>query len=80
VLSLMSMIVARLEGPGLEVAVVARADAGHEVCPFCHGPLAARAQRACEACGTPHHDDCLGEHGGCTALGCRAAPARDRVR
>lgn len=26
----------------------------------------------CAGCGTQHHRDCIAEHGGCTALGCRA--------
>jgi len=31
----------------------------------------------CTACGTPHHDDCYRENGGCTVFGCSRAPADD---
>jgi TM2 domain-containing membrane protein YozV len=31
----------------------------------------------CTACGTPHHEDCYQENGGCTVFGCARAPADD---
>jgi TM2 domain-containing membrane protein YozV len=31
----------------------------------------------CTACGTPHHEDCYMENGGCTVFGCTRAPADD---
>jgi TM2 domain-containing membrane protein YozV len=31
----------------------------------------------CTACGTPHHEDCYLENGGCTVFGCKCAPADD---
>jgi hypothetical protein len=31
----------------------------------------------CTACGTPHHEDCYQENGGCTVFGCPRAPADD---
>jgi TM2 domain-containing membrane protein YozV len=31
----------------------------------------------CTACGTPHHEDCYQENGGCTVFGCKRAPADD---
>src|SRR5262249_54861273 len=31
----------------------------------------------CTACGTPHHEDCYQENGGCTVFGCSRAPADD---
>jgi TM2 domain-containing membrane protein YozV len=31
----------------------------------------------CIACGTPHHEDCYQENGGCTVFGCKRAPADD---
>ena len=31
----------------------------------------------CTACGTPHHEDCYFENGGCTVFGCAKAPADD---
>lgn len=49
------------------------------VCPYCRmafeetGP----AKVFCTACGTPHHEDCYRENGGCTVFGCSRAPADD---
>lgn len=49
------------------------------VCPYCRmafdetGP----AKVFCTACGTPHHEDCYQENGGCTVFGCSRAPADD---
>ncbi len=49
------------------------------VCPYCRmsfeetGP----ARVFCTACGTPHHEDCYQENGGCTVFGCARAPADD---
>jgi TM2 domain-containing membrane protein YozV len=31
----------------------------------------------CTACGTPHHEDCYIENGGCTVFGCAQAPAEE---
>lgn len=31
----------------------------------------------CTACGTPHHEDCYSENGGCTVFGCARAPAEE---
>jgi TM2 domain-containing membrane protein YozV len=31
----------------------------------------------CIACGTPHHEDCYMENGGCTVFGCAQAPAEE---
>jgi TM2 domain-containing membrane protein YozV len=47
------------------------------VCPYCRCPLDAAAgeQLECPGCGTPHHQDCYSENGGCTVFGCSAAPA-----
>jgi len=48
-------------------------------CPYCHRALrepladlegAPGPPVTCVACGTPHHRDCLGEHGRCTVMGC----------
>jgi TM2 domain-containing membrane protein YozV len=35
------------------------------------------AKLFCTACGTPHHEDCYQENGGCTVFGCARAPADD---
>ncbi len=49
------------------------------ICPYCRmafeegGP----ARVFCPACGTPHHEDCYQENGGCTVFGCSRAPADD---
>jgi TM2 domain-containing membrane protein YozV len=49
------------------------------ICPYCRmafeesGP----AKVFCTACGTPHHEDCYQENGGCTVFGCSRAPADD---
>lgn len=49
------------------------------VCPYCRmafdetGP----PRVFCTACGTPHHEDCYQENGGCTVFGCTRAPADD---
>jgi len=50
------------------------------VCPYCRtalpdGPDANKV--FCNGCGTPHHQDCYNENGGCTVFGCRCAPADD---
>ncbi|MBL4844647.1 MAG: hypothetical protein JKY65_03900 [Planctomycetes bacterium] len=43
-----------------------------ERCPYCHDTLTIeRVEKViCEACGTPHHQACLAELGGCTVMGC----------
>ncbi len=45
-------------------------------CPFCKDDLDPKALdvEACAACRTLHHGECLGDAGGCTVLGCSAAP------
>ena len=49
------------------------------VCPYCRMPFeeGGPVKIFCTACGTPHHDDCYGENGGCTVFGCSRAPADD---
>jgi len=49
------------------------------VCPYCRMPFDDRspAKIYCTACGTPHHEDCYYENGGCTVFGCAKAPADD---
>lgn len=48
-------------------------------CPYCRMPFtdAGPARVFCTACGTPHHEDCYMENGGCTVFGCKRAPADD---
>jgi len=49
------------------------------VCPYCRMAFdeTAPARVFCTACGTPHHEDCYQENGGCTVFGCPRAPADD---
>lgn len=49
------------------------------VCPYCRMPFqeTGPARVFCTACGTPHHEDCYQENGGCTVFGCSRAPADD---
>jgi hypothetical protein len=49
------------------------------VCPYCRMPFDEQgpAKIYCTACGTPHHEDCYHENGGCTVFGCAKAPADD---
>jgi TM2 domain-containing membrane protein YozV len=49
------------------------------VCPYCRMPFeeSAPPRVFCTACGTPHHEDCYCENGGCTVFGCSRAPADD---
>src|SRR5215831_10150281 len=49
------------------------------VCPYCRMPFdeTGPAKVFCTACGTPHHEDCYRENGGCTVFGCSRAPADD---
>ena len=49
------------------------------VCPYCRMPFdqTVPARVFCTACGTPHHEDCYLENGGCTVFGCARAPADD---
>ncbi|MGC2697035.1 MAG: NINE protein [Candidatus Angelobacter sp.] len=49
------------------------------VCPYCRMPFdeASPPRIFCTACGTPHHQDCYQENGGCTVFGCSRAPADD---
>ena len=48
-------------------------------CPYCRMPFThtGPARVFCTACGTPHHEDCYMENGGCTVFGCKRAPADD---
>lgn len=39
-------------------------------CSYCHGALAREDAVYCAACLAPHHSDCFGEHGKCSAAGC----------
>lgn len=51
-------------------------------CPFCRDDLDPKGLdvEACAACRTLHHGECLGDAGGCTVLGCSAAPtAKERA-
>jgi TM2 domain-containing membrane protein YozV len=49
------------------------------ICPYCRMPFeeTGPAKVFCTACGTPHHEDCYQENGGCTVFGCSRAPADD---
>jgi TM2 domain-containing membrane protein YozV len=49
------------------------------VCPYCRMSFdeASPPKIFCTACGTPHHEDCYQENGGCTVFGCKRAPADD---
>ncbi len=53
------------------------------VCPYCRMPFGEAGSASvpprifCTACGTPHHEDCYQENGGCTVFGCSCAPADD---
>ena len=48
------------------------------VCPYCRAPFDAEmGQLLCAGCGTPHHEDCYAENGGCTIFGCRCAPPEE---
>jgi hypothetical protein len=52
----------------------------HERCPYCHDAMALEIagfeQVICPSCGTPHHEACLIELGGCTVMGCSGARPR----
>ena len=46
-----------------------------KTCPYCRFPIKIGAPVAvCDACKTPHHQDCWQENGGCTSYGCARAP------
>lgn len=47
-------------------------------CPYCRTPVDDDPDE-CPVCATPHHAECLREHGRCTVLGCRGRP-RPRVQ
>ena len=49
------------------------------VCPYCRTGFdeSTPPRLFCNGCGTPHHEDCYQENGGCTVFGCRCAPADD---
>ena len=46
-----------------------------ETCPYCRETIEGRDAIRCPSCGTPHHQDCFAENGGCTVFGCESAPA-----
>lgn len=46
-----------------------------ETCPYCRETIDAEDVNRCPSCGTPHHDACFAENGGCTVFGCESAPA-----
>jgi len=47
------------------------------VCPYCRTEIDTidGGGMECSGCGTPHHQDCFTENGGCTVFGCAQAPA-----
>ena len=49
------------------------------ICPYCRGEIdpADGGNIDCPGCGTPHHQDCYAENGGCTVFGCAQAPVDD---
>jgi TM2 domain-containing protein/RING finger family protein len=49
------------------------------VCPYCGEAVTPGEAQAhfCASCGTPHHEDCWQENGGCTVFGCASAPPED---
>jgi len=49
------------------------------VCPYCRMPFDASSPPRifCTACGTPQHEDCYSENGGCTIFGRARAPAEE---
>ncbi len=50
---------------------VLRREAGRPTCPFCHERFGIFDEtRACERCGTVHHEECTREVSGCTIMGC----------
>jgi hypothetical protein len=53
------------------------------ICPYCAEAVTSGTAEAhfCATCGTPHHEDCWQENGGCTVFGCASAPPEeDKVR
>src|SRR3954468_22908368 len=45
------------------------------VCPYCRAGIEEGAgNMVCQACSTPHHQECYDENGGCTLFGCKLAP------
>jgi hypothetical protein len=48
-------------------------------CPFCQAVMKpGEAFVECSQCHTIHHEECWGEHGGCTTPGCQGAPQSTR--
>jgi TM2 domain-containing membrane protein YozV len=47
------------------------------ICPYCRTEIdpASTNRLYCNACGTPHHQDCFVENRGCSVFGCKQAPA-----
>jgi hypothetical protein len=45
-----------------------------ETCPYCRETIDAEDVIRCPSCGTPHHNACFAENGGCTVFGCESAP------
>lgn len=49
-----------------------------QVCPYCRTPIDAEIEALdCPSCGTPHHQECWDENGGCTVFGCASAPVEE---
>jgi len=47
-------------------------------CPYCRGRFEGDCRtKICQACATPHHEDCFTENGGCSVYGCVNAPRDD---
>ena len=45
------------------------------ICPYCRTEVApGEGGMFCNGCGTPHHQECFEENGGCTLFGCKFAP------
>lgn len=48
------------------------------VCPYCRTEIEpGEPVSYCNACGTPHHEPCYAENGGCTVFGCKLAPPEE---
>jgi ketosteroid isomerase-like protein len=50
----------------------------NKTCPYCQSKIKTGADFiVCSHCGTPHHQECWDENGGCTTYGCRNNPATE---
>src|SRR5206468_12143227 len=46
------------------------------ICPYCSAGIESPGEGVfCQCCGAAHHRECWEENGGCTVVGCAAAPA-----